>query len=222
MKTETLQAIYDALCARGNALLMAEKHFRRSKPFGWESHHIVPRCLGGSNARTNLAWLTPREHFLAHWLLCRLHPEHKGLADAIHKMSVVTRYGKVGSRIAARLKLEKAERSRARMMAIRNTPEFIAKRDAVLGASAFREGASARMAFRMSTEEGRAAAHKGSLKSGAAAKASGQASALAKSNLAKINSNPENIAAARARMIAINEKRRAAKAARLSEEKPCD
>jgi hypothetical protein len=36
-----------------------------------ERHHIVPRSLGGSNAKTNIAVLTYREHFLAHWLLTK-------------------------------------------------------------------------------------------------------------------------------------------------------
>lgn len=210
------QAVYERLCARGNARLQEGGHFRRDKPFGWESHHIKPRCLGGGNSRKNLSWLTPREHFVAHALLCRMHPDHKGLADAAHRMSVVDRYGKIGSRVAARLKEEKSVRSRDRLSSIRNSPEFIAKRDAVLASDGFRAGAAARMVARLQTEEGRKAARRGSLKAGAKARDSGQASALAKANLAKINSNPENLERARKRMQAINEKRRLAKASRLS------
>lgn len=33
-----------------------------------EIHHIIPRCLGGSNDKSNLVVLTAREHFLAHYL----------------------------------------------------------------------------------------------------------------------------------------------------------
>lgn len=40
-----------------------------------ESHHIVPKSIGGSNAYTNLVDLTAREHFLAHWLLVKIHPK---------------------------------------------------------------------------------------------------------------------------------------------------
>ena len=36
----------------------------------YESHHIIPKCMGGSNERTNLVLLTPKEHFVCHLLLC--------------------------------------------------------------------------------------------------------------------------------------------------------
>jgi hypothetical protein len=35
----------------------------------YERHHILPRALGGTNQKENIAVLTFREHFLAHWLL---------------------------------------------------------------------------------------------------------------------------------------------------------
>src|ERR1017187_5749375 len=31
-------------------------------------HHIIPKCIGGSNIKTNLVYLTHREHFVAHRL----------------------------------------------------------------------------------------------------------------------------------------------------------
>lgn len=34
-----------------------------------ESHHILPKSLGGDNSTENLIDLSPREHFLAHWML---------------------------------------------------------------------------------------------------------------------------------------------------------
>jgi hypothetical protein len=45
---------------------------RKSRKDGsLERHHIRPKCLGGTNAKENLVYLTPREHFLAHLLLVR-------------------------------------------------------------------------------------------------------------------------------------------------------
>lgn len=38
-----------------------------------EKHHIRPRCLGGSNNKCNIVHLSFREHFLAHWLLTKMH-----------------------------------------------------------------------------------------------------------------------------------------------------
>jgi len=39
----------------------------------YEKHHIVMKSMGGNNSKENLILLTPREHFLAHWLLWRIH-----------------------------------------------------------------------------------------------------------------------------------------------------
>ncbi len=47
-----------------------------------EKHHIVPRCLGGKDTDDNLIKLTYREHFIAHWLLCKVHKEHSGIQYA--------------------------------------------------------------------------------------------------------------------------------------------
>ena len=46
-----------------------------------ETHHIVPRSLGGSDDADNLVDLTAREHFVCHWLLVRIHT-----GPAQHKM----------------------------------------------------------------------------------------------------------------------------------------
>ena len=37
----------------------------------YERHHIIPKSLGGSNAKTNLVKLTAREHFVCHLLLVK-------------------------------------------------------------------------------------------------------------------------------------------------------
>lgn len=38
-----------------------------------ERHHILPRCLGGSDEAQNLINLTPEDHFFAHLLLAKAH-----------------------------------------------------------------------------------------------------------------------------------------------------
>ena len=53
-----------------------------------EVHHIVPRCIGGSDDKSNLVALSAREHFLAHWLLSRIHSGNKSLAYAWNMMCV--------------------------------------------------------------------------------------------------------------------------------------
>ena len=37
-----------------------------------EQHHIIPKSLGGDNSLVNLVKLTPREHFICHWLLTKM------------------------------------------------------------------------------------------------------------------------------------------------------
>jgi 5-methylcytosine-specific restriction endonuclease McrA len=38
-----------------------------------ERHHIIPRCLGGSDDISNLVDLTPEEHYVCHQLLVKIH-----------------------------------------------------------------------------------------------------------------------------------------------------
>jgi len=40
---------------------------------GFEKHHIIPKSLGGSDAKSNLVVFTPREHCLAHMLLAKMY-----------------------------------------------------------------------------------------------------------------------------------------------------
>lgn len=53
----------------------------------FETHHIVPRCLGGSDDTSNLIKLTAREHLIAHILLMKINPEIFGLTFAVTQMS---------------------------------------------------------------------------------------------------------------------------------------
>lgn len=52
-----------------------------------EQHHIVPRCLGGGDDADNMVRLTAEEHYVAHQLLVKIHPGHRGLAYAALLMS---------------------------------------------------------------------------------------------------------------------------------------
>ena len=48
----------------------------------YEQHHVIPRCIGGSEDAENLVLLTAREHFLAHKLLCEIYPDNDKLIYA--------------------------------------------------------------------------------------------------------------------------------------------
>jgi len=51
-----------------------------------EKHHIIPRCIGGTDNASNLVELTAREHFIAHKLLCEIYPTIKGIQLAFWAM----------------------------------------------------------------------------------------------------------------------------------------
>jgi hypothetical protein len=51
-----------------------------------ESHHIIPRCMNGTDDKDNLVRLTAREHFIAHLLLVKIYPKSYGLVKAIKMM----------------------------------------------------------------------------------------------------------------------------------------
>ena len=73
-----------------NKLIQTRQPLIRNKSTGiYESHHILPKSLGGTNDKSNLILLTPREHYIAHWLLYKIHTGvHKArMAYAFFKMS---------------------------------------------------------------------------------------------------------------------------------------
>jgi hypothetical protein len=64
-------------------LLIERAKQRTSQPgVYYEKHHIVPACLKGSSELSNLVKLTAKEHFFAHLLLTRIHPEESKIQVA--------------------------------------------------------------------------------------------------------------------------------------------
>lgn len=47
-----------------------------------ERHHVVPRCLGGTDDELNIVLLTAQEHYICHLLLCKIHPGNSKLVAA--------------------------------------------------------------------------------------------------------------------------------------------
>jgi len=58
-----------------------------------ETHHIIPKWLGGTDRKENLVKLTAREHFVAHQLLIKIYPTSKKLIYAVQMMSNNKQYG---------------------------------------------------------------------------------------------------------------------------------
>jgi|SRR5690606_5139205 len=51
-----------------------------------ESHHIIPRCMDGSDDLSNIVELTPEEHYVAHQLLVKIYPNVPELVMAARYM----------------------------------------------------------------------------------------------------------------------------------------
>lgn len=79
------QKHYDAIIDRAKG---------REKSGYTESHHIVPRCLGGGDGKSNRVNLTAEEHYVAHQLLVKIYPGAHGLAIAASSMARDNRNGK--------------------------------------------------------------------------------------------------------------------------------
>lgn len=68
--------------------LLMVKAKQRGSPVGYfERHHVVPRCLGGSDKRENIVRLTAEEHYVAHQLLAKVHRGSAALIAAATMMA---------------------------------------------------------------------------------------------------------------------------------------
>src|SRR5690606_245638 len=69
-------------------ILLIERSKNRILSGYKEKHHIIPKCLGGTNESENLVELTAEEHYLAHLLLVKMYPSNISLVYAANKMTV--------------------------------------------------------------------------------------------------------------------------------------
>ena len=87
-----------------------------------ESHHIIPRCMGGSDDKFNLVSLTPKEHYVAHHLLTKMYPNDRGVHVAF-AMMCYTRDVYVPPRV-----YESAKKSHSKWMASRTVTDDTRKK----------------------------------------------------------------------------------------------
>jgi hypothetical protein len=72
------QLVYNKIVA--NAM---RENREKGKGVYYETHHVIPRCCGGDNSKSNLVNLTSKEHFICHLLLCHIYPDNKKLQYAL-------------------------------------------------------------------------------------------------------------------------------------------
>lgn len=88
-----------------NLISKRETHrLNKSKTVFTELHHILPKCLGGTDCCNNLIRLTGKEHFIAHRLLSKIHHDSKPLSLAVLLMSRIGSYTIHSSREIERLR----------------------------------------------------------------------------------------------------------------------
>jgi len=73
----------------------------------YETHHILPKCMGGKNNKENLVVLTAKEHYIAHWLLAKMYPNIWKLKFAFYQMS---RMNKKNGRVISSIQYARAKK----------------------------------------------------------------------------------------------------------------
>lgn len=107
------EKIYQELISKGKL-----RGSKRSLSYYTEEHHVIPRCMNGSDDKNNLVALLPREHFVAHRLLTKIYPEVKGLHYAVNLM----RYNK-GVKLTSRT-IATLRENNAKAFSGKNNPMF--------------------------------------------------------------------------------------------------
>lgn len=78
-----------------NIITTANNQHRLRKDGVFENHHIIPKSCGGTNLKTNLVLLTPREHFVCHLLLVKI-------VQPTDKYKMCAALARFGKKISAR------------------------------------------------------------------------------------------------------------------------
>jgi len=69
---------------------------------------ILPRSMGGNNEVENLVSLTPREHFIAHYLLWKIYKNSK-MTYAFWAMAQMTKGSRISARTYEKLRIERIQ-----------------------------------------------------------------------------------------------------------------
>lgn len=86
----------------GTAIIKNEKFVPLIKNQEYiEKHHIIPRCLGGTDDKSNLVEFTYREHYIAHYLLYKIEKAKNEQSENLQKIAsafFITMKGNNGKR----------------------------------------------------------------------------------------------------------------------------
>jgi hypothetical protein len=79
-----------------------------------EKHHIIPRCMGGTNDPSNLVRLTPEAHYVAHQLLVKIYPTNSKLAFAATALTYDAHSHRVNNKLFGWIRRKLSETSKGK------------------------------------------------------------------------------------------------------------
>lgn len=103
-----------------NRIIDQAKNRTLDEQIYYETHHIIPKCIGGLNDENNLVKLNYREHFICHWLLHKIYSENKSLEFAFKYMAFGNGYSKTKRLVPSSRILEE---NKIKLIQSFNTPE---------------------------------------------------------------------------------------------------
>jgi 5-methylcytosine-specific restriction endonuclease McrA len=105
--------IYNQLIERAQLRASSKKEANLILGYS-EGHHIIPKCLGGTNEKSNIAYLSAREHLITHIMLVKIYPNHKGLLYSCHRLLHDKQGNKLNGKSYDWLKRKISEMSRSK------------------------------------------------------------------------------------------------------------
>jgi hypothetical protein len=79
-------SIYNLIVSNAKSTDRRKRKHTDEKYVYYEKHHIIPKCVGGTDVIQNLVLLTAREHFVVHQLLTKIYPNEHKLVFALRRM----------------------------------------------------------------------------------------------------------------------------------------
>ena len=92
------QKIYDVIIQKSKSKNRKKLKKNQELYVYYENHHILPKCLGGTNDSENLVLLTAKEHYICHKLLTYIYQNSRGLALAFFRMVFKNGKNEISSR----------------------------------------------------------------------------------------------------------------------------
>lgn len=90
--------IYNAIINKAKTSFRVKLNKHDKNYVYYERHHILPKCVNGTDDVSNLILLTAREHFICHQLLIHIYPNDTNLLYAFNRLVFDKRGRKITSR----------------------------------------------------------------------------------------------------------------------------